>query len=209
MKRDVIPKETIKRMSLYLRCLNMFLDSGRENISSKDLADVLKVNASKIRKDLSYFGEFGTRGRGYDVRRLSGEIRSILHLDGDLKIVLIGVGNLGSALISYPKFGEQGFNIVAAFDKDPRKIGKRKNGILIQDLRFLKQEIKKKKIRVAILAVPTEEAQVMGEFLERAGIRAILNFAPCQLSVENKIKVAYVDLAMELGRLSYHVKNYN
>jgi len=204
MRYHKIPDETIRRLPTYLRGLLFLSEQGRQDVSSRNLADFLGVNSWQIRKDFSYFGGFGTPGRGYKIEKLAKEINKILKLDVVHKLALIGVGNLGSALLAYPGFQIYGFDIAAAFDADPKKIGRKVKNIMIEDASNLRM-LKKKKIELAIIAVPRDAAQQTADALVKAGIKGILKFSPCYIAVPKKVKVITVDIAMELARLPYYM----
>lgn len=204
MRYHKIPDETVRRLPVYLRGLMVSANQGHGSISSRSLADFVGVNSWQIRKDFSYFGDFGTRGVGYDIERLAKEIKKILRLDVIRRAVLVGVGDLGSALLAYPGFGIYGLDIVAAFDVDPRKIGRTLNGVTIEDFTRM-DTVKDRDISLAILAVPRTEAQLVADMLVAAGIKGILNFAPCKVSAPKRVKVITLDIAMELARLPYYI----
>ena len=204
MKRKPIPSETIGRLFPYLRALMCLSKEGMQTVSSKRLAELCHTNPSIIRKDLSYFGDFGTRGVGYDVDTLRREIRNILKLDRARNVALIGVGNIGKALLSYSDFELEGFKIVMAFDKKRGKIGKKIHDTTVEDVRTLEKRIRSEGIRLAILAVPEGEAPALVKRLDRAGVNSILSFAPCQLIMPKNIKVTCVDLSTEMARLIYY-----
>jgi redox-sensing transcriptional repressor len=206
MKNTRIPDETIRRLPLYLRGMQLFADEGLTNISSEKLADFLHISAALIRKDFCYFGDFGTRGVGYDVQTLLKQIREILKLNKPRKAILIGAGNLGTALLAYPGFSVYGFEIVAAYDSDPKKIGGTINNVPICDIRKL-GKLKKDDIGLAIIAVPAQVAQEVADLIIKAGIRGILNFAPVYLSAPKRVKVISIDIAIELGRLPYYLES--
>ena len=180
------------------------LDGGEKSISSLKLAEIVAVNPWQIRKDFSYFGEFGVRGVGYDIKKLIEQISKILKLDTGRKAALVGVGNLGSAVLSYPGFSIYGFTIAAAFDADQKKIGKKKNNITIEDISTL-STLKKRNIDIGIIAVPQSAAQQTADALVQAGVNGILNFSPCYINVSKKIKVITIDIAMDLARLPYYM----
>ena len=204
MRYRKIPDETIRRLPLYLRALIFSSEQGRNSISSKNLADFIGVNSAQIRKDFSYFGDFGTRGVGYDIEKLVKHIKKILKLNVVQKVALVGVGNLGSAVLAYPGFKIYGFDIAAAFDNNPKKIGKKINNILIEStIKF--KTLKKRGINLAIIAVPQDNAQQTAEALIKAGIKGILNFSPCYIIVPERIKVITIDIAMDLARLPYYM----
>jgi len=179
-------------------------EQGQEGVSSRNLANFLGINPWQIRKDFSYFGGFGTPGLGYDIGKLVKQINKILKLDAGHRIALVGVGNLGSAVLAYPGFEIYGFDIVAAFDVNPKKIGKKKNDVIIEDVSSL-GTLKKRKINLAIIAVPRHAAQQTADALVKAGVKGILNFSPCRIAVPRKVKVITIDIAMDLARLPYYM----
>ena len=204
MRYHRIPDETIRRLPIYLRGLLFLLEEGQQNISSRKLADFLGVNSWQIRKDFSYFGGFGTPGVGYKIERVAKQISKILKLDVTQKVALVGVGNLGSAVLAYPGFRIYGFDIAALFDIDPKKIGRKINNVTIEDAAKLRT-LKKRNISLAIIAVPRDTAQPTADALVQAGVRGILNFSPCYITVPNKVKVITIDIAMDLARLPYYM----
>ncbi|MHC4842301.1 MAG: redox-sensing transcriptional repressor Rex [Planctomycetota bacterium] len=204
MRYRKIPDETIRRLPIYLRAVLFLITQDRQNTSSKELADLLGINHWQIRKDFSYFGDFGTPGVGYELKKLKKQIKKILKLDGVHKTTLVGVGNLGSAVLAYPGFKEYGFDIVAAFDSNPKKIGKKIGNITIENANRL-NSLSKKNINMAIIAVPGEAAQVTADALVKAGVKGILNFSPLHISVPKKVKVISIDIAMDLARLPYYI----
>jgi redox-sensing transcriptional repressor len=160
-----------------------------------------------VRKDLSFFGTFGTRGLGYPVSELKNQIASILGIDRVWRVALIGVGNIGSALVSYKEFARQGFHIVKLFDNDQRKIGSNHKGIIIADINHIERELRDASIEMVILAVPATVAQYIVDDVVRAGIKAILNFAPVNLRVPNDVYLRNENMAMELEYLSFAIQN--
>jgi len=204
MRYHKIPDETVRRLPIYLRGLMVSADQGREHISSKSLADYVGVHSWQIRKDFSYFGDFGTPGVGYHIERLAREIKKILRLDVIRRTALVGVGDLGSALLAYPGFRTYGLDIVAAFDVDSRKVGKRISEVKVENLSGI-ETLKERKISLAIVAVPREAAQRTVDSLVAAGVKGILNFAPCKLAAPKRVKVITLDIAMELARLPYYM----
>jgi redox-sensing transcriptional repressor len=201
-----IPKAVIKRLSLYSRVLQNLEILDREKVSSRELAARLGLNSAQVRKDLAYFGQFGVPGLGYYVGDLRRNIKQILRTDRGVRMGLVGIGNLGTALMSYGGFTRQGFKIVAAFDSDKRKVGSTKNGILIHDVEDLQQVVRDEQVDIAILAVPADHAQRVCDQLVEAGINAILNFVPVHLLVPENVKVHYVDLSIEIESLSYYLR---
>jgi redox-sensing transcriptional repressor len=204
MRYHKIPDETIRRLPLYLRGLLFMSGQGRRSISSKDLADLIGVNPWQIRKDFSYFGDFGVRGVGYQVDNLSKQIKKILKLDVVHKAALVGVGNIGSAVLMHPSFGMYSFDISAAFDINPKKVGRKIENIVIEDISNLRT-IRKRKIKIGIIAVPRNAAQETADKLVKVGIRGILNFSPRYITVPKRIKVITIDIAMDLARLPYYM----
>jgi len=204
MRYHKIPDETIRRLPIYLRGLLLSSNHSQQNVSSNKLANILGTSSWQIRKDFSYFGDFGTPGVGYDATKLITQISKILKLDVVQKTALVGVGNLGSALLKFPGFKTFGFDIVSAFDINPKKIGKTIKNIVIEDTAKLKL-LKKRKINLAILAIPRESAQKIADELVKVGVTGILNFSSCNLSVPRKVKVITIDIAMDLARLPYYI----
>jgi len=204
MRYHKIPDEAVRRLPIYLRGLLFSSEQGQESISSRNLADLLGVNPWQIRKDFSYFGDFGTPGVGYNVESLAKQIKKILKLDVGHKAALIGVGNLGSAILAYPGFRIYGFDIAAAFDIDSKKVGRKVKNITIEDTSNL-GTLKKRKINLAITAVPRGAAQETADAVVKAGVKGILNFSPCYITVPKKVKVITIDIAMDLARLPYYM----
>src|SRR5437667_249098 len=178
-----IPEMTIRRLSVYTRCLLQLEEDGVKTVSSQELADRFNLNSAQVRKDLAYFGEFGVRGIGYYVSGLKAELQKILGLDREWTVVLVGFGNLGSALSRYKGFARQGFRIVAVVDDDPAKVGREIDHMPVIASRDMAREIKARGAQIAIVAVPAESAQTVTDQLVAAGIKAILNFAPARLAV--------------------------
>ncbi len=191
-------------MPIYLRGLQLLSLEDQQSISSKILAEFIGTNAWQIRKDFSYFGDFGTPGRGYDIKKLQKRIRKILNLDKTHKAALVGVGNLGSAILSYPGFKIFGCEIAAALDSNPKKIGKTKGGIKIENINNI-NSLKRRNIDIGIIAVPSEVAQQTADLLVKSGVRSILNFSSRHLDIPKKVKVISIDIAMELARLPYYM----
>lgn len=199
------PDISISRLALYLRFLEDYIKEKGEHstINSTELANLLERNPHQIRKDLSYFGKFGERGIGYRVKELRDKISKILGLERSWNICICGIGNLGSALFTYRGFKEMHLNIVAVFDNNPRKIGKLINGIKIYHPKDIPAVIKRLNIDIAVIAVPALAAQETANRLIRAGIMAILNFAPTKLNIPRHVKLRNVDLSSELINLTY------
>jgi redox-sensing transcriptional repressor len=201
-----IPKKAIYRLSIYHRCLQRLKDNGVETVSSTALARAAGVKPAQLRKDLAYFGQFGTRGLGYPVDALSAVIRETLGRQRLQPVVLIGAGNLGSALLRYPGFQKEGFEVVAAFDANPDAA--RARGVVIPVLTDtdLDPFVHEHSIKLAILCVPAEFAQSIANRLVAAGVQGILNFSPILLEVPADVTVNNVDLALELEHLSYFIR---
>ena len=204
MRYRRIADETVRRLPVYLRGLAFLAEQGQQSISSRNLADFLGLNPWQIRKDFSYFGGLGTPGVGYKIKKLTRQINKILKLDVAHKVALVGMGNLGSVVLAYPGFKIYGFDIVAAFDTDPKKIGRKVKNITIEDVSNL-QTLKKRKISLVIIAVPSDAAQQTADALVEAGVKGILNFSPCYITVPKKVKVTTIDIAMDLARLPYYM----
>jgi redox-sensing transcriptional repressor len=204
MRYRRIPNETIRRLPVYLRGAMHLSQEGIDNVSSKELASLLGVNPWQIRKDFSYFGDFGTPGVGYNIRSLIKHVNRILRLDTGHKAALVGVGNLGSALLAFPGFRMYGFEVAAAFDVDKRKIGRKKTGVLVEDVGKLRN-LDGRGISLGIIAVPASASQSVADALVEAGVKGILNFSPRYITVPKKVKVITIDIAMDLARLPYYV----
>ncbi|MHC4758202.1 MAG: redox-sensing transcriptional repressor Rex [Planctomycetota bacterium] len=204
MRYRKIPDETIRRLPIYLRTVLVLISQGHKNASSKQLADLLGINHWQIRKDFSYFGDFGTPGVGYKLEKLKKQIKKIIKLDSTHKTALVGVGNLGSAVLEYPGFKEYSFNIVTAFDVDPKKVGRKIGNIVVEDIKKL-NSLAKRNIQTAIITVPGNAAQETADALVKAGVKGILNFSPKHISVPKKVKVISIDIAMDLARLPYYM----
>jgi redox-sensing transcriptional repressor len=200
-----IPEMTIRRLSVYTRCLRELEEDNVKTISSQDLAERFNLNSAQVRKDLAYFGEFGVRGIGYYVAGLKNELQRILGLDRAWPVVLVGFGNLGSALFHYKGFGSQGFRIAAIVDDDPAKVAREVDSVPILASREIARQIKARGIQIAIVAVPSESAQPVTDQLVAAGIKAILNFAPARLKVPRDVRLKNVDLSIELETLSFYL----
>lgn len=204
MRYHRIPDETVRRLPVYLRGLMFASAQGDDHISSRSLAEFVGVHAWVIRKDFSYFGDFGTPGVGYNIERLAREIKKILRLDVVRRAALVGVGDLGSALLAYPGFATYGLDIVAAFDANPKKVGKVVNGIEIEPVARI-DTLKQRRIPLAIIAVPRAAAGPTVDRLVAAGIKGVLNFAPCKVEAPKRVKIITLDIAMELARLPYYM----
>ncbi len=197
----------ISRLSIYVRLLSELEERRKETVSSAELAELTGFGDAQIRKDLNLLGQLGISGTGYEVKHLQKVLSRVLGLDRQWKVALVGVGNLGSALLAYPGFKQQGFNIIAVFDNDPRKIGKNWEGIVVQDVGELVNAVRSAEIRIGIIAVPASEAQRVATSLLKAGVECILNFAPLRIKLPKEIKLRNVDLTMELENFSCFLTN--
>jgi redox-sensing transcriptional repressor len=204
-----ISNSTIHRLSIYYRALLILEREGFETISSKELARREKLTPAQVRKDLSFFGSFGTRGLGYPVKELKARIAEILGLNKLWNVAMVGVGNVGSALVSYKEFAKQGFIVKLLFDNDQRKIGSNHKGIIINDVASLKQMLSEQEIQIVIITVPASAAQRVCDDVVEAGVRAILNFAPVSLKVPEEVVLLNENMSIELEHLSFSLTNKN
>jgi len=202
-----ISDSTVRRLSVYLRFLEQANAQARPTISSGELARLGGTTSAQVRKDLSFFGSFGKRGLGYAVPELTRRIRDILGLERGYRVVLVGAGRMGGALVQYQGFRQRGFHITAIYDHDARKIGSRWNGLVVRDVKHLEADLKKDPSDIAIVATPAESAQQVVDRLVRSGVKAILNFAPVPLNVPPDVEVKTVNMALELETLSYSLAN--
>lgn len=202
-----IAESTVRRLSLYLRFLEEFEEQGLETVSSEALAARGGTTSAQVRKDLSFFGSFGKRGLGYSVAELVSRLRDILGLRRTYRVAVIGAGKMGSALAQYRGFPQRGFHIAAVYDSDPAKTGKTWNGVRVRHVRELERDLTREPVDIAIIVTPVESAQGVAERLVRAGVRAILNFAPARLNVPDTVIVKNVNMALELEALSFALRN--
>lgn len=205
MKR--IADSTVRRLSAYLRFLEDFEHRGLTTISSEELANRGGTTSAQVRKDLSFFGSFGKRGLGYSVPELAGRLREILGLGKEWRVIIVGAGKIGGALAQYRGFRQRGFNILAAYDRNPDKIGRRLDGIPVRDIAQLESDIQREHPDIVVLTVPGEEAQGVVDRVVSAGVKGILNFAPTQLHAPADVSVKTVNMAMELEGLSFALTN--
>lgn len=202
-----VSESTVRRLSLYLRFLEQSEAQGLATISSEELARRGSTTSAQVRKDLSFFGSFGKRGLGYSVPDLTAKIRGILGLKRSYRVVLVGAGRIGGALVQYPGFRQRGFNVVAIYDRDAKKIGSRWNGLVVRDVRHIESDLRREPTDIAIVVTPAEAAQEVVDRLVGAGVKAILNFAPVQLTVPADVALKTVNMALELETLSYALAN--
>ena len=208
MSEVEIPDIVIRRLPLYARELGSVASEGNEYISSEGLGKRLGVSPAQIRKDLNYFGSFGTRGRGYEVTSLRQRIRTILKLNGRIKeMVLVGVGQLGRAVLAYRGFLMGGFEVVRIFDSDPEQIGQSIGNHVVDDVTSLPEFLRRSKVAIAIVAVPTEAASTVIDTLVAGGVRAILSYAPITRSVPDGVRLRQIDPVMELESMSYYLSD--
>jgi redox-sensing transcriptional repressor len=198
---------TLNRLSIYLRCLRHLRGNGVEKISSHELADRFQLSATQIRKDLAQFGEFGIRGVGYDVNQLTERLNHVLGLDLTHRIIVVGVGNLGSALVRFLNFGSSSFSVVAAVDNDPGKIGQLIADVPIQSSSKLRSIVEASKAEIGVLTVPGNAAQQNYDELVSAGIKAVLNFAPIRLVRTNEVVTKAVDLRIFFEELGFFLRD--
>ena len=201
MKR--IAESSVRRLSLYLRFLEEFMERGRATVSSADLARASGTTPAQVRKDLSFFGSFGKRGLGYPVSQLADRIRHILGIGRSWRVVVVGAGRIGRALAQYREFRERGFKLVALFDNDAALIGESIEGLVVRDIAGFAKDLKTLKPHIAILTVPGDAAQGVVDQLVKAGVRAVLNFATTGVRVPDEVTVRNVNMALELEVLSY------
>lgn len=202
VKKD-IPQATVARLATYLRVLTGIADEGVAIVSSEELAVAAGVNSAKLRKDLSFLGPNGVRGVGYDVAKLRARIEDVLGLSQGHRVVLVGAGNLGRALVGYGGFRLRGFTVVGLFDNDPALIGREIAGLTVADIALLPDEVAGLAPTIAVIAVPDDAAQRVCDLLVAAGLQSILSFAPCELHAPDSVEIRRVDLAVEMQMLSF------
>jgi redox-sensing transcriptional repressor len=203
--RRQIPEVVVSRLPTYLRALALLKAEGVDFISSRGLGARLRMTPAQIRKDLSFFGKFGRQGRGYNVSRLHRELQQILGLDKTWFMALVGVGRLGRAILDYKGFAPEGFKIVAAFENDPEMIGKKVSGVLIEDIANLETSLQEKQVDIAIVAVPSSDAQMVIDKLVKSGINAILNYAPICVRVSRGVRVQAIDPVLALQSMTFYL----
>ncbi|MFQ3568229.1 MAG: redox-sensing transcriptional repressor Rex [Aggregatilineales bacterium] len=202
---STIPDIVISRLPIYLRALERLAQEGHEVTSSHELGKRLGISSAQIRKDLSHFGGFGKQGTGYSISRLREELRSVLKVEREWEVALIGAGDLGSAVARYRGFANRGFHIAYVFDSSPEKIGRQIGAYTIYPLDQLQQIIKDHGIKIAMIATPAESAQEVADLLIEAGVKAILNYAPINLKVPEDVHVQYIDPVLHLQRMTYYL----
>jgi redox-sensing transcriptional repressor len=203
MTNQDIPEIVVGRLPQYLRSLQRMAREGRQITSSQELGEHLSISAAQIRKDLSQFGEFGKQGTGYHISYLIEQLQMILNVDHEWDLVVVGAGELGNAVARYKGFNGRGFKVCMLFDNDPEKIGNRINDFVIQDFGCLVDKIRAAGIKIAVITVPTDQAQEVANKLVEAGIEAILSYAPIKINVPEGIRVQYIDPAIHIQRMTF------
>ncbi len=206
MMESTIPEIIVGRLPVYLQALEHMSSQGTLTTSSQELGEIIGISAAQIRKDLSQFGEFGKQGRGYSIPYLVDQLRAILHVNKVWDMAVIGAGNLGRAIVHYQGFVNHGFRVAMLFDNDPARIGSDIQGFTVEDTAKLVPLVKKAGIKVAMLTVPAAAAQSVADNLVKAGIKAILNYAPITLSVPPDVHVQYVDPVIYLQKMAYYLE---
>jgi redox-sensing transcriptional repressor len=205
MYTEKIPDIIIGRLPVYLRALQQLSEKGILTTSSQELGEIIGISAAQIRKDISQFGEFGKQGTGYSVPFLIERLRDILKVDRVWEVVIVGTGDIGHALARYQGFANRGFHVNMVFDNDPKKIGQKVGDYEIMDTATMAEKLKQNKIKIAMLTVPATAAQEMADQLVKAGVRAILNYAPISLNVPSNVRVQYIDPVAHLQRMTYYL----
>ncbi|MBI5961255.1 MAG: redox-sensing transcriptional repressor Rex [Chloroflexi bacterium] len=204
-RRPEIPDIVVGRLPIYLRALSRMIQEDKEFTSSHELAERLGISSAQIRKDLSHFGEFGKQGTGYNIAYLHDQIRHILRVDHEWPTAVVGIGDLGHAVANYRGFQARGFRVAALFDADPEKIGEQVAGLPVLAISRLQDEVQRQGIRVAMIATPADQAQVVANLLVQVGVRAILNYAPITLTVPPGVYVQYIDPAAHLQHMTFYL----
>jgi redox-sensing transcriptional repressor len=205
MNANRIPDIIIGRLPVYLRALQQLSEKGIMTTSSQELGEIIGISAAQIRKDISQFGEFGKQGTGYSIPFLIERLRNILKVDRVWEVVIVGMGDIGHALARYNGFANRGFHINMVFDNDPQKIGQNVGEYEIFDTATLIEKVKQNKIKIAMLTAPASSAQEITDLLVKAGIKAILNYAPISLNVPGGVRVQYIDPVTHLQRMTYYL----
>ena len=205
MNADKIPDIIIGRLPVYLRALQRLSDKGIQTTSSQELGEIIGISAAQIRKDISQFGEFGKQGTGYAIPFLIERLRDILKVNRVWDVVIVGMGDVGHALARYNGFTDRGFRVKMVFDSDPAKVGQKVGEFEIKNISDMTETVKQNKIKIAMLAVPASVAQTVADQLVKAGVKAILNYAPLHLNVPTGVRVQHIDPAIHLQRMTYYV----
>lgn len=205
MNADKIPDIIIGRLPIYLRALQHMSDKGVQTTSSQELGEVVGISAAQIRKDISQFGEFGKQGTGYNIPFLLERLREILKVNRIWEVALVGMGDMGHALSRYQGFVNRGFHIALVFDNDASKVGQKVGDYVVKDTANIVEEVRKAGVKVAMLTVPATVAQEVADQLVKAGVKAILNYAPISLNVPPDVKVQHIDPSTHLQRMTYYL----
>lgn len=205
MNSEKIPDIIIGRLPIYLRALQRLSEKGIQTTSSQELGGIVGISAAQIRKDISQFGEFGKQGTGYSIPYLIEKLRDILKVNRVWEVVIVGMGDVGHALAHYNGFANRGFHANMVFDNDPKKIGHKVGDFEVLDATSMVEKIKQHKIKVAMIAVPATSAQEVADQLVKAGVKAILNYAPISLNVPDDVHVQYIDPVTHLQRMTYYL----
>jgi redox-sensing transcriptional repressor len=205
MNAEKIPDIIITRLPVYLRALQHMADQGIKTTSSQELGEHVGISAAQIRKDISQFGEFGKQGTGYSISYLLDKLREILKVDRLWNVIIVGAGDMGHALARYQGFVNRGFNVVLIFDNDKEKIGEKIGNLTVEDIANLAERVKASGIKIAMLTIPADVAQETTDQLVKAGVKAILNYAPISLNVPDGVKVQYIDPATHLQKMTYYL----
>ncbi len=205
MNAEKIPDIIIGRLPIYLRALQRLAEKGVHNTSSQELGEMIGISAAQIRKDISQFGEFGKQGTGYSVPFLIERLQDILKVNRVWDVIIVGMGDMGHALARYNGFVNRGYQVTMLFDNDPAKIGQKVNDLEIFSTDTLLEKVKQNKIKIAMLTVPASAAQEVADLLVKAGIKAILNYAPIHLNVPKDVQVQHIDPAAHLQRMTYYL----
>jgi redox-sensing transcriptional repressor len=205
MNAEKIPDIIIGRLPVYLRALQRLADKDVHTTSSQELGEIVGISAAQIRKDISQFGEFGKQGTGYSIPFLIEKLQDILKVDRVWEVVIIGMGDIGHALAHYQGFANRGFHVKMVFDNDPKKIGQKIGEFEVFDTAALAEKIKPHKIKIAMITVPASDAQEVADQLVKAGVKAILNYAPISLNVPEDVRVQYIDPVTHLQRMTYYL----
>jgi redox-sensing transcriptional repressor len=205
MNANKIPDIIIGRLPIYLRALQRMADKGVQTTSSQELGERVGISAAQIRKDISQFGEFGKQGTGYRIPFLIDKLREILKIDRIWDVVVVGAGDMGHALARYPGFVNRGFRVVMLFDNDQAKVGQQIGEFIVKDTSDMIEEVQEAGVQVAMLTVPAPAAQEVTDMLVKAGVKAILNYAPISLNVPEDVRVQHIDPATHLQRMTYYL----
>ncbi len=205
MNTNRIPDIIIGRLPVYLRALQQLAEKGILTTSSQELGEIIGISAAQIRKDISQFGEFGKQGTGYSIPFLIERLRDILKVDRVWEVIIVGMGDIGHALARYNGFANRGFHISMVFDNDPEKIGQKVGEYEVHDTATLPEKVTQNKIKIAMLAAPAASAQEITDLLVKAGIKAIVNYAPTSLNVPSGVRVQYIDPVTHLQRMTYYL----